>query len=644
MHMPPPVRQKPEGPKNLREFLRVVKDSLRRLMYIYRLVWQARPSVIVALSLFALLNGVFPVVLTYISKLLLDTLVQAAAFPAQNWAGVVLGLLTASAAFSFGQNMVRFTSSLVSTLANESLVFSIRLKIMNKAKTLDLACFDLPDFYSKLENANREAGGRPLGVLSSTFSIVSSLISTVSFIVMLSVVMPWAPLVLIVVSLPGFVVSMRFRKKMVSYMRWHSKERRQMDYYNNLVTDKDLAKEVRLFSLAETFIGKFKTVFAKYYRGFKRLVVREWVFNLLFNLLVVGVILIIQLPLAFKILAGELQIGDFSLYSSAVNNIYYSVAQILALAIGIYEGTLFIDNMITFMEQEPKIVPSLAEPRPAGKNRPHTIEFRNVSFSYPSSAKKVLDGVNVTIRPGETAVLVGLNGAGKTTFLKLLTRLYDPTEGQILLDGYDIREYSVESLHSLFGIIFQDFGKFAFSVKENIAFGQIDKMPDMAEIQKAAQSSSADAFIAKLSDGYDTPLMRYFEEEGTELSVGQWQKLAVARAFYRDSDILILDEPTASLDAIAEQEIFDQFDRLRGNKTTVFVSHRLSSATMADHIIVLENGRVVEQGNHDALMAAGGKYAELFNVQASRYRSSGDGCSDVPLSSHGKPSFVRSEE
>jgi ABC-type multidrug transport system fused ATPase/permease subunit len=231
----------------------------------------------------------------------------------------------------------------------------------------------------------------------------------------------------------------------------------------------------------------------------------------------------------------------------------------------------------------------------------------------------VLDDVNITIRPGETLVLVGLNGAGKTTLLKLLTRLYDPTEGAIFLDGRDIREYDVQSLYKIFGIIFQDFGKYAVSVSENIAFGDISAPINEERIKESAKQANVSDYIERLPSGYDTPLMKYFEVTGTELSIGQWQKLSIARAFYSESDIIILDEPTASLDAIAEQEIFNQFDALRQDKTTIFVSHRLSSATIASKIVVLEHGRVIEEGDHKELMAKGGRYAELFSVQAKRY-------------------------
>ena len=253
------------------------------------------------------------------------------------------------------------------------------------------------------------------------------------------------------------------------------------------------------------------------------------------------------------------------------------------------------------------------------KRGSHTIRFDRVCFRYPGADTDVLHDISFTLQAGEVCVLVGLNGAGKTTLIKLLTRLYDPTSGTIYLDGKDIRAYDLKELYSIFGIIFQDFGKYAFSVSDNIAFGRADKPKDENTVHVAAQRSSADKFIEKLPKKYETPLMRYFSEDGTELSIGQWQKLSIARAFYADSDIIILDEPTASLDALAEQEIFRQFDQLRKGKTTVFVSHRLSSATVATKIIVLESGRIAEEGNHKQLMQAKGKYYELFSAQAERY-------------------------
>lgn len=271
------------------------------------------------------------------------------------------------------------------------------------------------------------------------------------------------------------------------------------------------------------------------------------------------------------------------------------------------------------MKEKQTVVPTKEPPEPVAHGAPHTIEFKNVSFAYPGTERYVIKNVNLKFRPGETVVLVGLNGAGKTTLIKLLTRLYDPTEGVILLDGKDIREYDTHELYNIFGIIFQDFGKYAVSVSENISFGNIDAEPDPARIRESARQSSADEYIRALPRDYDTPLMRIFEQDGIELSGGQWQKLAIARAFYRESDILILDEPTASLDPMAEQDIFNTFDRLREGKTTIFVSHRLSSAVIASKIVVLKGGEVIEEGDHRELMALHGEYYKLFTTQAQRY-------------------------
>ena len=323
--------------------------------------------------------------------------------------------------------------------------------------------------------------------------------------------------------------------------------------------------------------------------------------------------------IARKVYEGVLKLGDYSFYTGALKSISSGFTSLIDTTAAVYEGTLFIDNMIAFMNEEQTINPRISPPLPVKRHCGHTIELRHVSFRYPGTERMVIRDVNLTLREGETAVLVGLNGAGKTTLIKLITRLYDPTEGEIYLDGKDIRDYDLKELYKMFGIIFQDFGKYAVSVQENIAFGDISRGIVPEDITMAAKQSSADAFIEKLSDGYETPLMRYFEENGMELSIGQWQKLSIARAFYSDSDILILDEPTASLDPMAEQEIFNQFDTLRRDKTTLFVSHRLSSATTATKIIVMENGSVVEEGNHRELMAKQGKYHELFTTQAKRY-------------------------
>ena len=298
----------------------------------------------------------------------------------------------------------------------------------------------------------------------------------------------------------------------------------------------------------------------------------------------------------------------------------YVTALVTATA-AIYEGTLFIDNMIEFMNEKSEIVASTDTPHEILHGEPHVIELRDVSFKYPGTEKYVLKKINLTLKSGESTVLVGLNGAGKTTLIKLILRLYDPTEGEIFLDGRPLKEYEPKDYYDMFGIIFQDFGKYSETVSDNIEFGDVDREEDEERVHASAENASASAFIGDLPMSYETPLTRLFEEEGIELSGGQWQKLSVARAFYKDSDVLIMDEPTASLDALAEQEIFSNFEALSEGKISIFISHRLSSATVADRIVVLGDGEIVEMGSHKELMEKDGAYRMLFITQAQRYIS-----------------------
>jgi ABC-type multidrug transport system fused ATPase/permease subunit len=412
-----------------------------------------------------------------------------------------------------------------------------------------------------------------------------------------------------------------------------------LNYYSSLMTDKDMVKEIRIFGLSDAFIERHQKVFHKYFKGLKKLFLSEGFWHIAISLITTAVNCLLFIFIAKGVTTGDYQIGDYSLYTGALTSIAGSIGSLIATTASIYEGTLFIDNMITFMNEKKTIVSTLPEPRKLERGIGHRFEFKNVSFRYPGTRRDVIRNVNLVIEPGSTVVLVGLNGAGKTTLIKLLTRLYDPTEGVILLDGHDIREYAVEDLYAAFGIIFQDFGKYAVSVKENILFGQLSKEVKEEEIRRAAAQSNCTDFIEALPHGFDTALMRYFEPDGIELSIGQWQKLSIARAFYSDTDILILDEPTASLDAIAEQEIYRQFDELRCERTTIFVSHRLSSATTADAIVVLQNGQVVEVGTHKELMAAGKQYCELFSAQAERYIESAgtEGAMPPPRGREGVP-------
>ncbi len=615
---------KPQNLKEIPGYLwRVVSKFAKRLLYIYKIVWETRPWILFFMVFIAIFNGVAPVVGLMIDAELLNSLADAFIKAAQgNPVGMdaVASVLILRFAYSFVISLIGRINSIVSSISGELVVNNVNLRIMNKAKEVDIASFDRPEFYEKLENAKREAGHRPLHILNANFTIISTIISMVSYIVLLIGVSPAAPIAIILLSIPTAIINFVYRRKNFFYMRHHSKERRQMNYYSELLTNKDMVKEVRLFNLSGLFIGRYNETFKKYFGGLKKLFIGEGTWHMITSVLSTAVNCTLFLIIAKGVCEGKYEVGTYSLYTGALTSIAAGVGTIISTTASIYEGTLFIDNLITFMNEKMTVIPRLAEPRKVTRHTGHQIRFENVSFRYPGTTRNVINNVSFTIDPGDTVVLVGLNGAGKTTLIKLLTRLYDPTEGTIYLDGHDIKEYDVGELYSLFGIIFQDFGKYAVNVTENIRFGQITRETGMSEVEYAAKQSTADQFIKDLPNEYDTPLMRYFEENGIELSIGQWQKLSIARAFYSDSDIIILDEPTASLDPIAEQNIYNQFDTLRQDKTTIFVSHRLSSATIASKIVVLENGCLIELGNHAELMAKRGAYYTLFSTQAKRYQ------------------------
>ncbi len=607
--------------------LSAVRSFLSHLFYIISLVWESSPLVMILLTLFCLVDGLLPVAGAYISKNLLDGIAVlldgsyggAELKEAIEILSPILFLLVLEFVYLLLLRISERLNRGVTAMAGELVVNHIRLKIMNKAKTLDTASFDSPEFYEKLENANREAGIRPINILSATFAVISSVISIVSFVAVLATLSPLAPVFIIVAALPGAVVNYIYRSKNYRYMRAHSKDRREMNYFSGLLVNKDYTKEIKIMGLGDKVVEKYESSFKRYFKGLKNLILRESALRVLVSLLIALAHCAVFAYVAYDVVFKGGMIGDYSLYTGALTSVTSYVSIVVTATATIYEGTLFIDNMMDFMKEEPKVVSSLENPRSAEQGIPHTLELKNVSFSYPGSNVKVLDNISLTLKSGETAVLVGLNGAGKTTLIKVITRLYDVTDGEILLDGHNIKEYEPSKLYDLFGIIFQDFAKYAVTASENIEFGDIKKEHNKEKIKASADAADAAEFIEKLPKGYETPLTRLFEEDGIELSGGQWQKLSVARAFYKKSDILILDEPTAALDAISEQQVFNRFTELANGKLAIFVSHRLSSAVTADKIIVLKDGKLTECGTHEELMQADGEYAMLFKTQSSRY-------------------------
>lgn len=623
----PPVYEydKVLPPRSVGDVPRFLKELLggffKRFFYIVGIVWQTGHWILFLMTFLALFNGLTPVIGALLSKEIINEL-QAANTPVSEFFhSRIFMLLIYLFIYRVLKRLALTAGTAVDSLSGELVIKQIKLRIMNKSHELDLQYFDLPEFYEKLENANREAGIRPIQVITKTFTAASTLIELISYIAVMATApgLGLAAFIIMAVSLPSAIISFIYRKRNFNYKRRRSKDRREMNYYSDVLVNKDIVKEVRIFGLTDFFADKFKKVFGEYFKGLRALILSESLWQIALGIVSVIVNLFFCGIVALRVLSGEIMLGDYTLYTGAIMSIATCIATLISTSAGVYEGTLFIDNLMYFMNKSPGIVPTVTPGAKVKRNAPHTIEFKNVSFHYPGSERCVLQNINITFSPGQTTVLVGLNGAGKTTLIKLLTRLYDPTDGVILLDGRDIREYDLESLYGMFGIIFQDFGRYAVTVGENISFGDLSLMPSHDSLMEAARQSNADGFIEKLPQGIDTPLTRQFERTGSELSGGQWQKLAIARAFYSRSDILVLDEPTASLDPLAEQEIFNEFDRLRSGKMSIFVSHRLSSATTAGQIIVLEGGRVVEKGTHKELMEQKGKYYNLFSVQAKRY-------------------------
>lgn len=614
----PPPRSVGDVPRFLKELL---GGFFKRFFYIVGIIWQTGHWILFLMTFLALFNGLTPVIGALLSKEIINEL-QAANTPVSEFFhSRIFMLLIYLFIYRVLKRLALTAGTAVDSLSGELVIKQIKLRIMNKSHELDLQYFDLPEFYEKLENANREAGMRPIQVITKTFTAASTLIELISYIAVMATApgLGLAAFIIMAVSLPSAIISFIYRKRNFNYKRRRSKDRREMNYYSDVLVNKDIVKEVRIFGLTDFFADKFKKVFGEYFKGLRTLILSESLWQIALGIVSVIVNLFFCGIVALRVLSGEIMLGDYTLYTGAIMSIATCIATLISTSAGVYEGTLFIDNLMYFMNKSPGIVPTVTPGAKVKRNAPHTIEFKNVSFHYPGSERCVLQNVNITFSPGQTTVLVGLNGAGKTTLIKLLTRLYDPTDGVILLDGRDIREYDLESLYGMFGIIFQDFGRYAVTVGENISFGDLSLTPSHDSLMEAARQSNADGFIEKLPQGIDTPLTRQFERTGSELSGGQWQKLAIARAFYSRSDILVLDEPTASLDPLAEQEIFNEFDRLRSGKMSIFVSHRLSSATTAGQIIVLEGGRVVEKGTHKELMEQKGKYYNLFSVQAKRY-------------------------
>ncbi|MCL6511888.1 MAG: ABC transporter ATP-binding protein/permease [Anaerolineae bacterium] len=614
-----PIRKQPPA-KSFR--LPEIRSAVTNVAKAFGLIWGAHPLSTTGMAVVTLLRAALPAAQAWAAKLIVDGVVDAIGRRSSNdfWMALqpVLPYLALEFALVTAGAVLNQSRSLLEHILHARLSHTINTAIIRKSLALDLHFFENAEYYDKLENARREADYRALSILNDGFMFVQNAITLTSFIALLLAFSPFLALLLLGATIPLFIAQSRFSELRFRLLTWRAPEARRMMYLERLLTNSESAKEVKLFGLGEPLLKRYHDLFWKFYAEDTTLARRRSAISVGFGVLTSLSYYLAYAWIVFRTVIGAISLGSMTLYLTVFRQSQSTFQGMLSGLNNLYESALFMSNLYSFLGLEPQM--KLAEaplrvPRPIVRG----IEFRNVSFKYPGRSDWALRNVSLTIGPGEKLALVGANGAGKTTFIKLLTRLYDPTEGQILLDGVDLREYDLDDLRRRIGVIFQDFVRYMMTAGENIGFGQIEALEDRPRIEQAAAKGGADEVIAGLPQGYETMLGAWFER-GRELSGGQWQKIALGRAFMRDAEVLVLDEPTSALDAQREYEIFQRFRQLTDGRIAILISHRFSTVRMADRIAVLENGELIELGTHRELLERDGVYARLFNMQAEGYR------------------------
>ena len=580
------------------------------------LVWTTSRSLTVSLALLTVIGGVLPASVAYIGQLIVDGVVQASQAANPDTRGI-LQLVGLEAIVVIGVAATQRGISASQSLLRALLGQRVNVMILEKAMTLELAHFEDSEFYDKLTQARREASSRPLSLVNKTFGLVQNAISLTSYSVLLFAFSPWAVLILVAAGLPSFFAEAKFSNDAFRLFRWRSPDTRMQLYLETVIAREDGVKEVKLFQLGPRLLQRYRDIFAKLFVEDRKLTIRRDTWGFILGLLSISALYGAYGWIVIAAIGGAITLGAMTMYLVLFRQGQSAVAAILTSVSGMYEDNLYLSNLYEYLEQP---VPHRPGAAIRGPDPARGLEFDNVSFRYAGAEQNALTDISLQIKPGESLALVGENGSGKTTLIKLLTRLYEPTEGRILLDGLDLQEWDVETLRSRVGVIFQDFGRYQFSVGENIGAGDVRHIDDKARWQAAATTGLAAPFIEEMPDSYDTQLGRWFKG-GRELSGGQWQKIALSRAFMRtDADILVLDEPTAAMDASSEAEVFEHFRTASSNKMTILISHRFSTVRAAAQIVVIHQGKILERGNHESLLAEDGQYAHLFNLQARGYQ------------------------
>jgi ATP-binding cassette, subfamily B, bacterial len=568
-------------------------------------------------ALLRLIRSAIPLMILYVGKLIID---QVVVLGRSHGTGSHPGLWRL-VAFEFGLAILSDALSraigLLDSLLGDLFSNFTSEKIMIHAATLDLDQFEDSAFYDKLERARQQTTGRTI-LLSQVLSQVQDLITMGFLAAGLAVFNPWLILLLLVAVVPAFLGESYFNDRGYALSRWQTPQRRELDYIRYVGASDETAKEVKVFDLSEFFIDRFRKIAARFYTDNKSLATRRASWGTLFALVGSAGYYSAYAVIILKTISGRLSIGDLTFLAGSFRQMRSLLEGILSRFTSVSQGAIYLKDFFDFFEIKPKITPS-PNPRPFPKPIRQGFVFEDVGYRYIHAGHWANRHLNFTLHPGEKLALVGENGAGKTTLVKLLARLYDPTEGRILLDGVDLKEYDLSDLRKHIGIIFQDYLRYQMSIGQNIAVGNIGEMENQERIALSARLSMADGLIEKYPDKYGQMLGRRFNQ-GVELSGGEWQKIALARAYMREADLLILDEPTAALDARAEYSVFQRFAELTRGKTAVLISHRFSTVRMADRILVLEKGELIEIGSHEELLRKEGRYSELFHLQAMGYR------------------------
>lgn len=580
-----------------------------------QLVWKTSPTLTAIVAILTGFSGVLPAGIAYLGKLIVDSVVTAAntgtgpqtALMYVGFEAIAVMMLTLC------QRGLSVCQSLLRVLLGQT----VNELILEKALTLSLSHFEDSEVYDKMTRARREASSRPLSFVNRTFGLVQETLGLVAYSGLLLQFSGWVVVVLAIAAIPPFLAETKFAGAAFRVFKRRSPETREQIYLETLIAREDYAKEVQLYQLGPVFLNRYRNIFHRLYQEDRNLTLRRgfwgYVLGLISSLAFYG----IYAWIAIAAISGTITLGDMTMYLMVFRQGQSSFSATLSAIGGMYEDNLYLSNLYEFLEQK---IPQTDGSATRGPIPQDGVRFEKVSFTYPDATQPALTDITFHLKPGEKLALVGKNGSGKTTLIKLLTRLYEPSSGQIFLDGLDLREWDINQLRQRIGVIFQDFVRYQFLVGENIGVGDVDSLEDENRWKTAAEKGMAEPFIATLPQGFYTQLGRWFKS-GTELSGGQWQKIGLSRAFMRiKADILVLDEPTSAMDAEAEFEIFERFRRLAKERMVLLISHRFSTVRMADTIIVLEGGKLIESGTHEELMQAEGRYAKLFTLQAAGYQ------------------------